>query len=122
MLIDLLVHGICAAPARVGSQWQAVAGRVKYVQLVSSTESFETLQRNGHVAVFEERVVEVAQVEAVTLGQARVAEKPQHLQLAYLISDGLARFRSEKGRLLTRGGQVHRHLARQHVRGGLDGE
>src|SRR3979411_2463877 len=95
----------------VGSRWQAVARRVKYIELVGRPDGFETLQSDGHIAVVEQRVMERAQAEALAVRQAGVAEPAQDLQLADLVGNRLTRFRRKEGRLFAGSGQVHRDLA-----------
>src|ERR1043166_3813394 len=76
-------------------------------QIASVVEIFPALQRDWHVAVFPDEIMEGAQIEFFALSHARVGEKFQDLQLANLICDGAARAGGKSDCFLARGQLVH---------------
>jgi len=75
--------------------------------LVTCTQILPPLQRNRHIAVFPDEIVEGAETEFFALLHARVGEEFHDLQLADLIGDGAARTGGKRDCLLARGLFVH---------------
>src|SRR5205809_2509419 len=76
---------------------------------IIQTEKFPALQRDGHISIFPEEIVECAQAERRSFLAVSVGEEFINLQLAYLIGNSLAGSGGEHGGFAVSSGGIHRN-------------
>src|SRR5437870_12453797 len=102
---------------QISTRW-----RIQQLNLVTQTKMLPAQQRNWHVAVLPQIVVESSQTELLLLIQSRVGEEFDDLEFADLIGDCLARRGCEEDGLLSRRAAIDGDNLFQIIGGLIDGE
>src|SRR5712692_5992398 len=107
-----LYHARCSARNGLWREGHGAKGLPQPADFVVLAQQLPALERDGHVAVLPEGVVQGLQVELASLPGARIGDEFEDLQFADLVADGLAGIAREERGFLPRGGFVHGHRGR----------
>src|SRR6266496_3024047 len=84
-------------------------GNLMLLHFIIQAKKFPALQRNGHISVFPEEIVEGAQAERISFLPVSVGEEFVNLQFAHLIRNRLAGGGGEHRGFAVSSGGIHRN-------------
>ena len=84
-----------------------LSGNLMLLHFIIQAKKFPALQRNGHISVFPEEIVEGAQAERISFLPVSVGEEFVNLQFAYLIRNRLPGSGGEHRGFTMSSGRIH---------------